>query len=120
MYCHTLCLFSSLLLLCSEARVVVIHRQLVHEENNEVQQLIGAGFTKDESIRAIERWETAEEAMEYLLPEPESKGLSGSTTPVQAKEDSLEYQTKVLVSLLYYLCLHMSCVVCTQIITQEK
>ena len=83
---------------------MVTHKQPVQEEHSEVQRLIGAGYTKDESITAIERWGTAAKAMEHLLAGPESDGLFGSTAPVQAKEIPVQYQTEMLVNSLHCLC----------------
>ena len=90
----------SLLPVHLKKRVVVTYKPRVDEQHSEVQQLIGAGYTNDMSIKAIERWETASEAMGHLLAGPESDGVFGSTAPMEAKEGR---QTEKFVNLLCYL-----------------
>ena len=91
---------------------MIIHKQPIHEEHSEVQQLIAAGFDKDESITAIERWGTAEEAMEHLLVVAESDGIFVPTAPEQIKETPVLNPTNMLVHSKHYLCdiFHVWCV----------
>ena len=95
---------------------MIIHKQPIHEEHSEVQELIEAGYNKNESITAIERWGTAEEAMEHLLVVAESDGIFVPTAPEQAKETPAQYPTNVLVnSLLFLLVTYFMCGMCINV-----
>ena len=65
----------------------VIHKQIVDEQHTEVQQLLAMRANSiDELIRAIEKWETAEVALENLLNAEEAGGIFESTVPVQTED----------------------------------
>ena len=72
------------------------HKQPVHDQDSEVQRLLGAGFTNEKSVRAIKKWKTAAKAMKHLLTATEPDDLPASMSPVQEKEMKAQYQEKRL------------------------
>ena len=82
----------------------MITREAVDISHPAVQELIDAGFSEEESITAIEKWGTPEDAAEYLTA---MRTQSASLQPVAKIEidgkkeegsNTLQYVLTVLVS----------------------
>lgn len=82
----------------------MITKEAVDISHPAVQELIGAGFSEEESITAIEKWGTPEDAADYLIA---MRTQSASLQPVAKSEtdgkreegsDILQYVLTVLVS----------------------
>ena len=81
----------------SIADVVVIHKEPVDESHIEVQKLIDADYPEEESIRAIERWGTAREAITELMCEHDSEEI-----PVENEEIPVQHKTNTSVYTIIY------------------
>ena len=78
--------------------VVVIHKEPVDESHIEVQKLIDADYPEEESIRAIERWGTAREAITKLMCEHDSEEI-----PVENEEIPVQPKTNTSVCIYIYM-----------------
>lgn len=56
-----------------------------------VQQLCSAGYTEEQSIEAVERFETLERAMEYLMSQEDEDGGGVFQTGAPARQDSISF-----------------------------
>ena len=77
--------------------VVVIHKEPVDESHIEVQKLIAADYPEEESIRAIERWVTAHEAITELMREHDPEEILGVAAPVEKEEIPVQHKTNTSV-----------------------
>ena len=67
-----------------QAKVVITRQEPLSEEDSRVQELMGAGFSPEESIRALEMSGAVQEAMEYLLvADDEANGLFSAIPPAE-------------------------------------
>jgi hypothetical protein len=82
----------------SDPRIVVVEkasRELVDENNAIVKDLVSAGYTVEQSIEAVDTYETLEAALDYLeMGEEEEEGEHG-VIPIRcniqiSREDSEE------------------------------
>ena len=79
----------------------MITKVAVDSSHPSVQKLVNAGFSEAESITAIEKWETPEDAVGYLIAiraqNVTSESAIRNETNRDAEEDkTLQYVTKVI------------------------
>ena len=87
----------------STVGVVIIHKEPVDEGHIEVQKLIDVDYPEEESIRAIERWGTAQVASIELMREQVSDEILGATAPVQPKTNTSVYIYSILIYIAIYM-----------------
>lgn len=76
----------------------VIHKGIVDDQHDEVQSLLnmGVNISKDDCISAIQKWETADEALAHLLQGGEG-GLFELQAQAHADGVPLHFQPNLLV-----------------------
>ena len=67
------------------------------ESHIEVQKLIDADYPEEESIRAIERWGTAHEAITELMCEHDTEEILGVAAPGEKEKVPVQHKTNTSV-----------------------